>query len=276
MLFGLSTVIWLLLTVAYLAGGVRGSGTFAADREHAIYGPFAAYIPVIGILVSAHYVQYIHNVARAAVIVFVVALAFLAAQLVAHWLLGNRPVETFHPGYLLPTVAGAFIASIGLSFSGWHHAAQSAFGVGVFFWLVIGTLIFGRLFTGTPLPAPIRPALSVLVSPPAVAGIAWYIIAGGRMDTIGYLILGILLMMLLVQVLFFSEYRTLTFSPNFWAFTFPVAASTNFVIRWIDSARFPLWHTWSWLLAGIATTFVAGLATATIVTGLRHRPEPQH
>ena len=125
-LFGLSTAIWLLLTLAYLAHGVRGSGAFTKDREHAIYGPFAAYIPVIGILLSAHYVQYIHNIARTAVVFFVVSLAFLAAQLVAHWLLGNLPVETFHPGHLLPTVAGAFIASIGLSFSGWPHAAQSA------------------------------------------------------------------------------------------------------------------------------------------------------
>jgi tellurite resistance protein len=111
----------------------------------------------------------------------------------------------------------------------------------------------------------------VLISPPAVGGIAWYIIAGGRMDTTGYLLLGILFVMLFIQVLFFSEYRTLTFSPNFWAFTFPVAASANFVIRWIDSARFPLWQTWTWLLAGIATAFVAALATATIVTGLKHR-----
>ena len=149
-------------------------------------------------------------------------------------------------------------------------AARRPVGVGVFFWLVIGTLIFGRLFTGAPLPAPIRPSLSVLVSPPAVAGIAWHIIAGGRMDTIGYLLLGTLLMMLLIQVLASSQYRTLTFSPNFWAFTFPIAASTNFVIRWIDSARFPYWHTWTWLLTGIATSFIAALATATIATALTH------
>jgi tellurite resistance protein TehA-like permease len=36
----------------------------------------------------------------------------------------------------------------------------------VFFWLTIGTLIFGRLFTGWPLPDALKPSLSVLVSPP--------------------------------------------------------------------------------------------------------------
>ncbi|MFF4227520.1 TDT family transporter [Streptomyces sp. NPDC001820] len=268
--FGISVAIWLTLTVMYIAGGLRNRGSFTADREHTIYGPFAAYIPVIGILLASHYVQYIHNVARGAVVFFVVALAVVAAQLIAHWLSGNVPLTTFHPGYLLPTVAGAFISSIGLSSSGWHQAAESAFGVGLLFWLIIGTLIFGRLFTGAPLPPILKPAMSVLVSPPATAGIAWYILAGGKMDTGGYLILGILLMMILVQVLFFAEYRTLPYSTNFWAFTFPVAASANYFDRWAVSAQFPLWSFWSWTVSAIATAFIAALAAATVGAAIRH------
>jgi tellurite resistance protein TehA-like permease len=76
------------------------------------------------------------------VVVFVLALVVVAAQLLAHWLLGNLPIVTFHPGYFLPTAAGAFIASIGPSGCGWHRTAQGAFGLGVFFWLSIGAQIF--------------------------------------------------------------------------------------------------------------------------------------
>lgn len=207
--FGISTALWLGLTVAYLASGIRRSGGFTADRKHAIYGPFAAYIPIIGVLLAAHYQEYARTLFRAAVVVFVVALAIIAAQLLAHWLLGNLPVATFHPGYFLPIGAGPFIASIGLSSSGWHQAAQSAFGVGVFFWISIGTLIFGRLFTSPPLPDILKPSLSVLVSPPATAGIAWLLIAGGQLDILEYVLLGVLFMMIFIQVLFFAEYRRL-------------------------------------------------------------------
>lgn len=270
-LFAASTAIWLALTVVYVGRGVRRAGTFTAHRQHAVHGPFAAYLPVIGILLSAHYIPYLHDVARGAVLVFVLALGVLAAQLVAHWLLGNLPVQTFHPGYFLPTVAGAFIASIGLHASGWHQAAVSAFGVGILFWLIIGTLVFGRLFTGAPLPDAVKPSLAVLVSPPAVAGIAWLAIAGGRMDSVGYLLLGILLMMLLVQVMFLPDYRVLSFNPNFWAFTFPVAASSNFAIRWLTSAELPRGHTWSWALAALATAFVGAIAAATVVTSYRQQ-----
>ena len=67
-------------------------------------------------------------------------------------------------------MAGAFISSIGLSLSGWHHAAESAFGIGVFFWVTVGTLILGRLFTGAPLPGALKPSLAILVSRQRQAG----------------------------------------------------------------------------------------------------------
>lgn len=163
--FGVSAGIWIALTAAYLATGIHRSGRFTADRKHAIHGPFTAYIPIIGILIFSHYEEYIRSIARGAVVACVAALLIVAAQLLAHWLRGNLPIATLHPGYFLPTVAGAFISSIGLSLSGWHHAAESAFGIGVFFWLTVGTLIFGRLFTGAPLPDTLKPSLAVLVSP---------------------------------------------------------------------------------------------------------------
>jgi tellurite resistance protein len=262
--FAIGTTLWLVLTAAYLARGIRRPGSFSMDREHAVYGPFVAYIPVIGILLSAHYAQYIHNVGRIAVVVFVVALGIQAAQLLAYWLRGHLPSQTFHPGYLLPTVAGPFIASIGLSTCGWHQAARSALGIGVFFWFVIGSLIFSRLFAGPRLPETLRPSLSLLVSPPATAGLAWLLTSDGEMGSVGYGLLGILFLMLFVQVLFLPDFRFLSFSTNFWAFTFPVAASASFVVRWLSSVQFPYWRVWCWCVAGFATAVIVAIAGATL------------
>jgi tellurite resistance protein len=256
--------MWLAFSAAYFFTRIRGSGSFTADRQHAVYGPYTAYIPVIGILDSSHYVQYIHNTARGIVIVLVVALGVLLAQLLAYWLQGHLPLQAFHPGYFLPTAAGGFICSIGLSLSGWHRAAESAFGVGLFFWLIIGTLIVSRLFTAALLPDTVKPSVALLVSPPATAGIAWFFISGSTMNTAGYLLLGITIIMLSAQVTLFPEYRALAFTPNFWAFTFPLAASANIIIRWISVERFPIWHAWSWSIAGLVTAFITAIAIATL------------
>jgi tellurite resistance protein len=268
-LFATGTAAWIVVTVAYLGNGLRRPGGFTADRRDPINGPYAGYLPAIGILAASHYVQYLHNTARGVVVVFVIALGILIAQLVAYWLLGNLPMATLHPGYFLPTVAGPFVASIGLGLSGWRHAAEGAFGVGVFLWLIIGGLIFNRLFTGTPLPDSVKPSFSVLVSAPATGGIAWFIISNGQLNTVEYMLLGITFLMLTIQSLLFSEYRRLRFTPNFWAFTFPASSSASLTIRWLSIRQFPYWHAWCWSITTVTTAAVLAIAAATVAQQVR-------
>lgn len=265
-LFATATAVRLTLTVGYLIGGARHPGRFGADRRHPIYGPFAAYIPVIGILLAAHYEQYTADVGRAAVVVLVAALTVLGAQLLAHWMLGNvRPLHV-HPGYLPPTVAGVLIASIGLATCGYVGTADAAFGVGLFFWLVIGTVVTNRLFTGPALPATIRPTLAVLLSAPAAAGIAWFAIAGSTAHLVATLLAGVAAVMATVHLALLPDYRALPFTPNSWAFTFSVAASVNLTVRWLRLESPTYWTAWAWSLTALATVFVAA---ATLLDRLR-------
>ncbi|CAN5583473.1 dicarboxylate transporter/tellurite-resistance protein TehA [soil metagenome] len=266
--FAISATLWFGLSLTYLVIRGRGRGNFTADRTHSVFGPFAAYLPVVGLLISSHYVQYL-PAARVVVALFVAALAYLVAQLVAYWLLGNLPAEALHPGYFLPTVAGAFIASIGLSFCGWPHAAMASFGVGIFFWLAIGTLIFNRLFTGPALPDSVKPTLSVLLSAPATAGIAWFLLNGAAVDTIAQLLLGVLAIMLAVQVVLIAEYRALSFSQGFWAFTFPVAASSNLVIRTLGATDWAPAGIGMWVIGSAATIFIATMTVASVIHAVR-------
>ena len=252
-LFTLSAALWIILTISYLITGQRRH-SFAADRENAFFGPFAAYIPVIGILLCAHYESSARDVGKAGVLLFTTALALLTAQLLAHWLRGNVVLAAFHPGYFLPTVAGPFIASIGLAVSGW---------------LVLGGLLFGRLFTGPPLPDPLKPTLALLVSAPATAGLAWIALSAGQPNVFGYGLLGVMALMVLVQVMLLSEYLMLGFVPSFWAFTFPVATATNLVIHWLHMVNTPHHALWSWVLAGLTSVFVASIAAATVAGRIR-------
>jgi tellurite resistance protein len=265
LLFAVSGVVWVAVLVAYATNRLSDPRPFSLGSRKAVDGPFIAYAPVIGILLSLHYVEYSRDAARAAVVVFIVLLVVLIAELLAHWLNGNTPIETFHPGYFLPLVAGAFISSVALSTCGWHEAAEAAFGIGAFFWLVIGGLVFGRLFIGPPLPDLLKPLLSVLVSAPATAGIAWFVLKGGSLDVIEYALLGVLFLMIAVQVSLVPVYRNLRFTPTFWAFTFPAAASANLIVRWLGVARYDAWEAWSWVVAVTATGIIAAIAIATIV-----------
>ncbi|MEF2976308.1 TDT family transporter [Subtercola sp. YIM 133946] len=263
--FAVSALIWAAFSLIYIAQGAVSRGRFRADLTHPGIGPFASYIPVVGIVLATHYGQYVPAAAPWIMAVFVTALAVVAAQLFAHWIVGELHIDSLHPGYFLPVVAGAFIASIGLSSVGAHEAAVAAFGVGVFFWLVVGTVVTGRLMTRSQLPDAVKPTLAVLLAPPATGGIAWFAASGGRSGPIEFAFGGVVVIMLLVQFVLLPEYRRLPFSLAFWAFTFPVASASNFALRWFASSPFDGWQIVSWVVLAAATAVILAIAAATVV-----------
>lgn len=156
-------------------------------------------------------------------------------------LIRDVSIDHLHPGYFLPVVAGgAFVASISLSSAHLPQAAAAAFGIGVFFWLVIGTVVTNRLIVGGKLPPPLTPpTLSVLLVPPTVGGIAWLLLNGGRADAVGWAFIGITTVLTLVQLLLVPTYLRIPRSMSYWTFTFPIAATANLGLRWLAVSPFP-------------------------------------
>ena len=266
-LYGAATALWLVLTVLYVFRGLRRKGTFRSDLKHEVAGPFASFIPLVGILLSSHYSQYLRPWGAWLCVASIAALAIVAAQLLAHWVTGGVSMQSIHPGYLLPVVAGSFVASIGFASLHVHDAAMAAFGVGVFFWLVVGTVVTVRLMTGGALAPAAKTGLSAYLAAPATANIAWIVSHPGPVGTVQLGLTGVLAIMALMQVMLLPEYSRLPFSPAFWVFTFPVGATTNYAIRWLATTNLPGWEIYSWATLGLATAFTVAIAAGTARTG---------
>ncbi|WP_284984999.1 TDT family transporter [Arthrobacter sp. efr-133-TYG-118] len=265
-LYGAASSLWLILTGVYVVRGLRRKGTFRADLRHEVAGPFASFIPLVGILLSSHYSQYLPPWGAWLCMAFIAALALVAAQLLAHWVTGGVSMQSIHPGYLLPVAAGSFVASIGFSSIHAHNAAMAAFGVGVFFWLVIGTVVTVRLMTGGEVLPAAKVGLSAYLAAPATANIAWMVSHPGPIGAIQLELTGILLIMVLMQVMLLPEYRKLPFTQMFWVFTFPVGATTNYAIRWLATTDLPGREIYAWAILGLATAFTLAIAARTVPT----------
>ena len=192
--YAAATTVWVVFTLVYVAGTVRAdSGSFRVDLRHPLLGPLTAYIPVIAILLTAHYAEPLGPTAVWLTYTAIAALTINAAALFAHWLTAPLDPDATHPGYFLPVVAGPFIASIGLASIDQSAAAVATFGVGIYFWLLLGAVITSRLFFGSPLPQPFKPVLSILLSPPGTASLAWFAITRGQIDDLQAAIGGVTL-----------------------------------------------------------------------------------
>ncbi len=115
------------------------------------------------------------------------------------------------------------------------------------------------------LPAALYPTLAIEAAPPAVAGNAYWSMSGGRLDTIALMLAGYAALMIGVQLRLVPQYRRLTFSPGFWAFTFSYAAVAGLAVRWL-AAEHPAGHVaLIYLTAGAITAGVLLIAVRTLV-----------
>ena len=268
-----AALLWVVYTVVWLVELGRGRRALRDDLRHASTGPFAGYPPVVGILLAAHLASFAPVAGLVLCVVFVSILAIVEAVLVQGWISGGLDRERLHMGYFLPVVAGSFIASIGLSVVRLHDAAIAAFGVGVFYYAILGAIVVSRLVTGAPLPLALRPSLSILLAAPATGGTAWFELHGDRHDLVQTMFLGIVVMMALVQVLLIRMYRHVPFSMGYWTFGFPVASTCAYLVRWILDERPVGWEAWLGIALGLATAWIVALAIATLVHVLRGRVE---
>jgi tellurite resistance protein len=258
-------IAWIWLIVAHLRRGARSAESLAQQLRHPAQGPIAALVPVVGMLLGADLYRFVPLAGAILVIVSIVIAAALAGWILAFWHRGSLPPEAFHGGYLLPTVAAGLIAATTSFKIGLPVLAVGAFAVGVFFWVVISTVLLARLAFFSPLPDALTPTCAILLAPPAVAGTAWFTINGEHVDTISKALLGLLVVMALQQVALLPRYRRLTFTLGFWSFTFPLAAAGGYGAEWASAAGFPGWQLVAWLLVALVTIVVLAVAARSLV-----------
>ena len=178
-LWAVAAVVWLSTLVAY---AVRSGGPrrVVADLRDPVLAPFAALVPVTASLLGAHLATLLPT--AGAVVVWVSAAVTLAfgAWFTAQTFVEPRELATLHGGHLLPTVAGSFLSGQALSAVGHHTLGAGLVAAGIMFWLLIGAVLLVRFLTGPRLPGALLPTLAIVSAPPAVAGNAWWVVAGAR------------------------------------------------------------------------------------------------
>jgi tellurite resistance protein len=146
---------------------------------------------------------------------------------------------------------------------GQRQLAEVMLGYGTICWLIVASLILGRLFFRPFLPAPIAPTLAIEVAPAAVASVAYFAINGGRVDAFAAFLAGYGLLMVLVQVRLLPAFLRLKFAPSFWAFTFSWAAVGTAAVLWIDARQGHAAYTY--LVLAAVTLLIGGIAAPTVV-----------
>jgi tellurite resistance protein len=148
----------------------------------------------------------------------------LTLYIFSYWIKHNFEIIHSNPAWFIPIVGNVIIPVIGVDILG-HEAMIFYFALGLFFWLVLFTIVLYRIIFHHQLAQKFLPTLFILIAPPAVGFIS-YIKITTEFDFFAHFVLDIGYFFTLL--LFFMTYSfiKLKFFVSWWAFTFPLDAIT--------------------------------------------------
>ena len=265
-LVGLATVGWLVSVLLYLRYVLTNRGALTSDLHDMTVGPFASLALITPILLAADGVApYARSVAAVNIDVFIVGVVLLGGWFTGTWMRGGTELDRLHPGYFLPTVAGGLVASAGAGEVGQQRLAQFMLGLGILCWIIVGSMILGRLIFRPPLPDALAPTMAIEVAPAAVASLAYFFMHGARITPFVTALAGYGLLMVVAQIPLLGRYVRLKFSLATWAFTFSWAAVASTLLFWIDAEHVTGGRPLAYLVLAAISVLVAAIAVRTVV-----------
>jgi tellurite resistance protein len=252
--------VWVVLTASYLAQGFERIG---ADFRDTALSPFLA-TPVMSALILGTILDERAPAAgRALVIALLIIGVLLIGALIGHWMNGGLDESLYGPAYYLPGGGLGFVGSEAASAVGLPKAATAYFAIGVFTWVFTSAIIFRRLNFLSALPRSLFPTVTIELGPPAVAGTAYFLMGHGS-DSLSLGIATYLVIMVMAQLWLLPLYLRLSFTPGFWAFTFPSIATATLALRWLALEHPTGQLAYAWIAILLATCLTGAIAARSI------------
>ena len=262
----LAAALWLVLAGAYLAQGPR---IILADLRDPVLSPFVPASALTAMLLAAALAQDAPAAGRVLVVVFLAVTIALGGWLTGQWMTGGIDPDSVHPGYFLPTAAGGLIGANAAAQVHLHALAEASFGIGVIAWILLGSTILNRLFTRPALPSALVPTMAIELGIPAIAGLAYFAVAGRTVSLVACALGGYAVLMALVQVRLIPVYCRLSFTPGFWSFAFAYAAAAADALVWLAITKPPAATGYAIVVIALLTAFVSWIAFRTVVLAVR-------
>lgn len=173
------------------------------------------------------------------------------------------------PAWFIPVVGNILVPIAGVE-HGFIELSWFFFSIGLVFWIILKTLIFNRIIFHEPLPEKLLPILFILIAPPAVGFIS-YMKLNGELDNFARILFYCAMFILLLLVSQFARFARIKFFLSWWAYSFPLAASTIAAQLMYLATSEATFRYLSMLLLAITTLVITMLLIRTLLGIIRNQ-----
>jgi tellurite resistance protein len=274
----LAALVALILAAGTVLRLQRHAEAWREDLRHPVRHPFVAAMPISLLLLATVSVALRgpDALARALWWAGSVAQIWVTLWVLSRWLRGNQAGglqwATVTPALFIPIVGNVLVPLAGVPL-GHETWALAQFGVGLMFWPVVLVMLLVRVAVAGLWPERLRPALFILIAPPAVVGLS--MLQLGAPVAVGWALWGMAMFCFAWAATQAKAIAGMPFGLPHWALSFPLAALAALTLRLAEPGG--LLAVLGPVLLALATLVVVALVLGT-VRGLREgsllAPEP--
>lgn len=226
-----SAVLFVLLCIACVIRLNAHPHAVAADLRHPVRHAFMATLPVSILLLANLGIHLFWGASNSVntLLTFVWCVGSMLEIAATVWVLsrwlnsaenGGFQWATFTPVFFIPVV-GNVLAPIGGVPIGLENWATAQFGVGLFFWPILQTMLFVRVAQAGPLPARMAPTWFIALVPPSLIGLS--LLQLDAPIAVVWSVWGIGAFILALVLTKIPSVREHAFGMPYWAMSFPRA-----------------------------------------------------
>jgi len=258
------TVLALFLAVSVMYGMkfILFPEEVKIDFKHRIRINFFSAISISMLLLSIAFYTYYPILSITLWWLGVVLHTILMFKTISFWIQHNFEIHHFNPAWFIPVVGNILIPIVGVDYAP-VIISYFYFVVGFFFWIVLFTIFLYRTIFHAQMPEKFIPTFFILLAPPAVGFIS-YIRIAASWDTFSIFMLLMTYFFIALLAVMYKSFTKLKYFLSWWAFTFPLAASTIASVVAYQVTHFVIFQILAWILLISAITAILIVAWYTI------------
>jgi tellurite resistance protein len=272
--YGIYMTLLMIDTILFL--GIFGTYMFkwllypeAVKKEfyHPIKSSFMAAISISFLLLSIAYYDFAPTLSILLWYIGAPLQLFFTVIIIRYWIDNELKVVHSNPAWFIPIVGNVLVPVVGVEAAP-IFVSLFFFAVGMFFWIVLFTIMFYRIVFHHPLAKKLIPTFFIFIAPPAVGLISYFRITNGSIDMFSMILYGVALFTLMLLLFMIRMFDTKEFFISWWAYTFPLAAVTIATLMMHMVFHSSVTYIGSLLLITL-TTVVVGFVTFKTVEACR-------
>jgi tellurite resistance protein len=258
-----SLTLLVVISLFYLVKIFKHTDEVKKEFDHPVKHAFFTAFSISLLLMSIAFLSHDKGISY---IFWVTGTAFhflLTLHIVSLWIFHDKfKIESITPAWFIPAVGNVIIPVAGSV----HAPAMLSWfflSYGIFFWVMLQTVVFYRMVFHSPMPEKLLPTVFIMLVPPSLIFIS-YVKLTGTVDNFAIFMYSIALFIVFFLLYNIIRFIRIPFALPWWAYSFPLAAFTISSMLMYEKTHIFLFSQIAWGVLAVLSILMALLTVKTI------------